>query len=137
MRLHASCVAYQAKGVLIKGASGSGKSSLALALMATGAQLIADDQTIVELQDGWPIAKPVVNIRNMIEARGIGILAARCGSQTRINLVIDMDHVEEQRLPELRSIDILGHNIPLLHVVATPYFHFGILQYLREGRIEN
>jgi len=42
--IHASCVAVDGKGLLITGASGSGKSALALQLMAFGAHLIADDR---------------------------------------------------------------------------------------------
>ena len=40
------------KAILIKGESGSGKSSLALKLISLGANLIADDQTAVFLQKG-------------------------------------------------------------------------------------
>mgnify|MGYP000383277423 CR=1 FL=1 len=103
--------------------------------MAHGAQLVADDQTIVELEDGWPTARSAPNVGDMIEARGVGILAAASVARARVMLVIDMDQVEDQRLPESRSFDILGKQIPLLHVVDTRYFHFGILQYLKGGRI--
>jgi len=137
MRLHASCVAYEDKGVLIKGAAGTGKSSLALALMAFGARLVADDQTIVDRVDGWPTARPAANIAGMIEARGIGLLAADSVAPVRIALVIDMDQIEDQRLPESRYFDILGEAIPLLHFSDTRYFHFGVLQYLRGGRMDS
>ena len=40
--LHASCVAVAGRAVLITGPSGSGKSSLALTLLAHGAALVAD-----------------------------------------------------------------------------------------------
>ena len=43
--VHASCVARDGRAVLIRGASGSGKSGLALQLMALGAGLVADDRT--------------------------------------------------------------------------------------------
>ena len=45
--LHATTVALAGQGVLILGPSGSGKSGLALQLMAMGAELVADDRTIV------------------------------------------------------------------------------------------
>ena len=47
--IHASAVALGPVGLLIMGASGSGKSSLALELMARGAKLVADDQVVVFL----------------------------------------------------------------------------------------
>ena len=41
--IQASCVAIGGRGLLILGAPGSGKSSLALALIDRGARLIGDD----------------------------------------------------------------------------------------------
>ena len=55
--MHASCVAVQGKGVLILGPSGAGKSSLALQLMALGADLVADDRTEISVQNGAAIAR--------------------------------------------------------------------------------
>ena len=42
--IHASGVWFENKGILILGESGSGKSSLALSLVANGAQLVCDDR---------------------------------------------------------------------------------------------
>ena len=42
--LHGSAVAFGARGLLILGGSGSGKSSLALRLVQHGAALVADDR---------------------------------------------------------------------------------------------
>ena len=50
--LHATCIAWQGRGVLIRGPSGSGKSALALGLMAHGAVLVADDRVKLSLQNG-------------------------------------------------------------------------------------
>ncbi|MBT5185175.1 MAG: hypothetical protein HOM01_00100, partial [Kordiimonadaceae bacterium] len=41
--VHASCVRFEEKGILILGPSGSGKSDLALRLIDAGAILISDD----------------------------------------------------------------------------------------------
>ena len=41
--LHASTVAIAGRGLLILGASGAGKSALALSLIALGAMLVADE----------------------------------------------------------------------------------------------
>jgi HPr kinase/phosphorylase len=46
--LHATCVAWCGRGVLITGPSGSGKSTLALELIHRGWMLVADDAVIVE-----------------------------------------------------------------------------------------
>ena len=42
--MHATCVDVNGSGVLIVGHSGSGKSSLAINLLALGSKLVADDQ---------------------------------------------------------------------------------------------
>ena len=46
-RLHATTVAIDGVAVMIEGASGSGKSDLALRLIDRGAVLVSDDQTLV------------------------------------------------------------------------------------------
>ena len=59
---HASAVVLEqgaeqggrALGVLIEGPSGTGKSALALRLMALGARLVADDRTRITAREGWP-----------------------------------------------------------------------------------
>ena len=80
LRLHASCVAWEDRAVLITGSSGSGKSSLALSLMAYGCALVADDQTMLHRQHNALIPKAPDTIRGQVEARGIGILNARCAA---------------------------------------------------------
>ena len=45
MLVHATTIDIAGLGVLVMGASGSGKSDLALRLIAAGALLVADDQT--------------------------------------------------------------------------------------------
>ena len=44
VRLHATCVQLGGVGVVLLGASGVGKSDLALRLIDAGALLVADDQ---------------------------------------------------------------------------------------------
>lgn len=134
MRLHASCVALKANAVLITGRSGSGKSGLALQLMAFGATLVSDDQTLIHAENGWPIATAPATLRGMIEARGIGLLAATC-EPARIILVVDLDQIESERMPPARTIALPGREIPLLHLIESPYFAAGILQYLKQGRV--
>lgn len=132
--LHASCVAVQGKGVLIVGASGSGKSSLALQLMAYGADLIADDRTIVSCDGQEVTATAPASISNMIEARSIGLLNVRSTSHAKITCVVDMDQVESQRLPDARSYSLLGCDIPLLFKVENVTFAAALLQFIKAGR---
>lgn len=132
--LHASCVAVQGRGVLIMGGSGSGKSSLALELMAYGADLVADDRTVLTTGDRVVVAKAPESIANMIEARGIGILNAQAVPQADIVCVVDLDQPEPERLPEHRFTDVLGRKIPLIFKADTKAFAASLLQYLKGGR---
>ncbi|MDX5382517.1 MAG: serine kinase [Rhodobacterales bacterium] len=138
--LHATTVALQGQAVLIQGASGRGKSSLALQLMSMGAGLVADDRTWIWREvrgaDGDAIIADAPDaLVGRIEARGIGILAAKAVGPCRIGLVVDLDQPEEMRLPPYRTIDLLGLCLPLVHRVDSPAFPAAILQYLTVGRV--
>ena len=134
--LHATCVSLSGRGLLIFGPAGSGKSGLALQLMAFGAMLVSDDRTDVAVRQGVLIASPPANIRGMIEARGVGILAAEYLKSARVVLAVDLEHEETQRLPPRRVKNVLGVELPLLHRVESAYFPATILQYLKAERIE-
>lgn len=132
---HATSVAVGAAGVLITGPSGSGKSSLALALMSLGACLIADDCTILRKDCDIIWASAPVAILGRIEARGVGLLAAEPCPAAPLRLIIDMGQVEVDRLPPLRQTRIMGIDLPCLHKCAGPHFHLAIWQYMKAGRI--
>jgi HPr kinase/phosphorylase len=130
---HASAVAVEGRGVLIKGAAGSGKSTLSLQLMSLGADLIADDQTLLRLERGEVWATAPQTIAGLIEARGVGILRAR-HTDAAIALVVDLDLAEKDRLPLLHTVTVLGHSFPCLHKVDSPAWPASILQYLKGTR---
>ncbi|WP_342351761.1 HPr kinase/phosphatase C-terminal domain-containing protein [Pseudooceanicola antarcticus] len=132
--MHASCVALQGRAVLILGASGSGKSSLALELMSRGAALVADDRVILTREGSRLIARAPETLSGMIEARGVGLLGAAPAGPQPVQLVVDLDQTEENRLPPHRSTNLLGLSLTLLHNTDTAAFAAAILQYLREGR---
>ena len=134
--VHGSCVALDGKGVLILGASGSGKSGFALELMALGAMLVADDRVVLRREDHVIRASAPGAIKGRIEARFVGILKAETLDEAPLALVIDLDRQEGDRLPPQRSRKTLGISLPLLHNADTRYFPAAILQYLRAGRSE-
>ena len=134
--LHASCVALGARAVLITGAAGAGKSALALELMALGAGLVADDRTVLSVQDGALIATCPAPIRGRIEARGIGILSAADHGPAAVVLAVDLDRAPPARLPGPGRITILGVEIDLICAMATPTLAPAILQYLKGGRAD-
>lgn len=135
MQLHASCVALNGRGVLIRGRSGSGKSALALELMALGAVLVADDRTDITAGPDGPVATCPQAIRGMIEARGVGLLQAETETDAPVTLVVDMDTEETHRLPPHRVTDLAGAVVPLVHKSASIGFAAALRQYLIGGRI--
>lgn len=133
--LHASSVSFDGSGILILGASGTGKSSLALELMSRGAILISDDQTIVELRDGQLLATAPAAITGQIEVRNIGILRADYAGPTIIRLVVDLDCKSTLRLPDRHCVSILDVEIGGIHAAGLNQPAAAIIQYLKGGRV--
>jgi len=86
-------------GVLLVGPSGSGKSDLALRLIALGAELVADDRTDLFTRNGALWARVPARIAGLLEVRGVGILALPHVKQVRVALVADLGKAPD-RLPE-------------------------------------
>ncbi len=132
--VHASAVAVDGAAVLICGNAGTGKSTLALSMISLGAQLIADDRTLLTQQeDGLWLGCPDP-ISGLIEARGIGILRSPSIPTARLAAVVDLDQAETERIPAPRHLSLLGHSVPLLLNVRAPHFAQALMLYLRHGR---
>ncbi len=134
--LHGTCVTYGQSGLLIIGTSGSGKSTLALALMGMDAVLVADDRVNVTNIEGVLKAHCPPAIHGMIEARGIGLLAAKALPTTLITHVVDLDQIEPDRLPPRRSLTILGIEVDLVFGKDTPNLAAALNQLMQIGRVE-
>lgn len=134
MIVHGSCVAVGGRAVLILGPSGAGKSTLALALMARGGLLVADDRTILAVEGGRLFADAPETLRGMIEARGVGILAADAAGRSEVTVLVDLSQDEPERLPPARERALLGVSLPLVQGPMRPHFDAVILQFLLKGR---
>ncbi|NVE94638.1 HPr kinase/phosphorylase [Altererythrobacter lutimaris] len=111
--MQASAVSIGGRAVLIRGAPGSGKSSLALALIDRGAELIGDDGVSLEWTGNRVVASPPPNIAGLLEIRGVGI-AEFVSVSAPVSLLIDLDR-ESERLPKATETkDLLGCAIPCL-----------------------
>lgn len=132
--LHASCVAVKERGLLITGPSGAGKSTLALQMMALGADLVADDQTLVRPRAGKLIAFAPAPTAGLIEARFLGLLNAPHLPETEIALVIDLARLETDRLPPFREIAIAGITCALAYSSAAPHLPSSLMCWLAHGR---
>ncbi|HEV2082254.1 MAG TPA: HPr kinase/phosphatase C-terminal domain-containing protein [Brevundimonas sp.] len=120
--LHATCVALFGPagwtGVLLTGASGSGKSDLALRLIHGGARLVADDATLV-WRDGEALhAACPDTIAGRMEVRGLGIVAAPSRTVVRLGLVVACVGHPPERLPEPQVWSRDGVDLAALDVDA-------------------
>ncbi len=87
----AGCVAIGGRGILIEGPAGSGKSSLALALIDRGAELVSDDGVVLSVRAGQLWASPHPNTQGQLEVRNLGILRTPFLAEIRICLKLGLD----------------------------------------------
>lgn len=94
--LHATAVVYGEFGVLILGPSGSGKSAIALALIARARNmgifgaLIGDDRVFIANAHGRLIVRGAANMAGLIERRAAGLIEVRHESATVVRLAVDL-----------------------------------------------
>lgn len=122
--------------MLFLGAAGSGKSALALQMIALGATLVADDRVLLSDQGGSIMATAPETIAGLIEARGVGVLNAPLCKRVPVRLVVSMDHVETDRIPPFRTCQIGPHTLPLVHKSDSRHFPAALVVYLLHGRME-
>lgn len=113
LNIHATTVAIGDRAVLIEGPSGAGKSDLALRLIDRGALLVADDRTILIVEDDRLLASPPAAIAGRIEVRGIGIVALPYRSGVPVMLAVALSAMVE-RMPEPMSRTYHSVTIPLV-----------------------
>lgn len=120
-------------GVLIEGPSGTGKSALALQLIALGAALVADDRTRIAPQGGWPWLHAPERLAGVIEARGVGLLAVAHVTGAPLRLIVDMGAVETARLPEPEFRAVEDQRIRYIRRVDGPHFAGSIVALSKGG----
>jgi HPr kinase/phosphorylase len=120
-------------GVLIRGASGIGKSECVLGLIERGYSLVADDVTRITSLEGRELMATAPELtRNHMEVRGIGIINVASvfgiGSiriEKRVDLVVTLTEWEEveeiDRVGmERESYEILGMKVPHVTIPVRP-----------------
>ncbi len=113
----ASCVAIAGRAVLIEGPPGSGKSSLALALIDRGAVLIGDDGVALELcMDGSGElrleASPAPNIAGLLEVRNVGLVHFQTAAKVPVALVLRLDREAPRFIETSETVELFGAAIP-------------------------
>ncbi|MEL1249804.1 HPr kinase/phosphorylase [Aurantiacibacter gilvus] len=100
-----SCVAMRGRAMVITGAPGTGKSSLALALLDRGGELIGDDGVTLSQVGELVIASPPPNTMGLIEVRNVGLLEVPT-TRAPVAIVISLTD-DAERLP-------LGHGMAMI-----------------------
>jgi len=125
--VHASAVLAGERAVLIRGASGSGKSRLVLNLLSAAniktlpfTRLVSDDRVRLFAAHGRLVASAPQPISGLIEARGLGIRQTPYEPTAVIGLVVDLSSGDANRMPEANAqiTEILGIKIPRLAVAV-------------------
>lgn len=123
--IHASAVLIGAHAVLIRGPAGSGKSRLALDLIAAAeagrlpfTRLVGDDRVHVEACHGRLIVRPAARLAGLIELRGFGIRQVAFEPVAVVGRVVDLDAADAGRLPSVQAGEatIAGVALPRLAV---------------------
>jgi HPr kinase/phosphorylase len=122
--IHASAVLLGERGILIRGASGAGKSTIALDLLASdprGARLVADDRVILTPAHGRLLADVPGEVAGLLEIRGVGIVPMPYIAPVVVRLVVDLVTAgTAPRMPEAddMTVSLEGISLPRLALPA-------------------
>jgi HPr kinase/phosphorylase len=106
--IHGTSVDISGLGVLILGASGAGKSDLALRLVSEGGWLVSDDQSEIALLNGSYFVTSPGPISGLIEVRGIGIRRVARKASCRLRLAVVLSPTEPERMPDAEYWNLPG-----------------------------
>jgi len=132
--LHGSAVAFAGRGVLILGASGTGKSALALGLVRLGAALVADDRVDLERRGEALVARAPPALAGLIEVRGLGILRLPAVPEAVVTLAVDLDRAPVARMPQRVTVAWLGVDVELISGRDHPHLDLALMVLVQNGR---
>ena len=112
----ATAVAIGGRALLIEGPPGSGKSSLALALIDRGAMLIGDDGVMLEQLGARLLAHPHPETRGLLEVRNLGLLHLQPCESAPVALVLRLDREAPRFVETAERAERAGVALPLLQL---------------------
>lgn len=123
--IHASCIVVGDAGVLIRGASGTGKSRLVRELLARAAalgryaSLVADDRVALTAANGRLIARPHPRLAGLIEVRGLGLRDLSYEAAAVVRLLVDLVAPDDMpRMPHVVEAEASLHHITVPRLFA-------------------
>jgi len=145
--IHASAVLVGSRAALIRGASGSGKSRLALDLVDAAqsgrlpfARLVADDRALIEAVSDRLLVRPAPGLEGLTEIRGLGIRRLPFEPVAVVGLVIDLAAADAERLPEQQNTwtTLAGVRLPRLALAAkeTPQARLSVALHALEEAVK-
>jgi hypothetical protein len=112
----ATAVAIDGRALMIEGAPGSGKSSLALALIDRGARLIGDDAVLLEAAGERLLASPHPRVAGLIEVRNVGLVPMPVLGGVPVALVLVLDPDAPRHVEAAETGERAGVVVPLLRL---------------------
>ena len=111
-----TAVAIGGRALLIEGAPGSGKSSLALALIDRGAVLIGDDAVMIEPGAAGVLVSPHPRVAGLIEVRNVGLLTLPVATGVPLALVLLLDREAPRHVEGADRTLRAGVAVPMLRL---------------------
>jgi HPr kinase/phosphorylase len=126
-QIHGVLLSVFGTGVMIKGASGVGKSEVALELINRGHLLVADDAVVIKrVDENTLIGSAPKLLKNRLEIRGVGIInvqklygITKVLPKKKIDLIVEISPLNgsEDRIGNAEStFDILGYDLPMVRI---------------------
>ena len=140
--LHGVFMEVTRLGVLLSGASGVGKSELALELLNRGHRLIADDAPeFRRLASGSVEGGCPELLRDFLEVRGLGVInvramfgAAAVAPQAELDLILQLKAMSSEQLatvdrlrPSRDNVSVLEKEVPRIVLPVAPGRNLAIL----------
>jgi len=131
--LHGVLLDMWGQGVLLTGASGTGKSELALELVGRGHRLIADDAPSFVRRDAGLEGRCPPPLQDFLEVRGLGVINVRkmfgdgaLTARAQLDLVL---HLHRPHADESDALDRLYPNQDMMEVldVAVPRITLAVM----------
>jgi HPr kinase/phosphorylase len=121
--IHASAILVGPKAVLIRGASGAGKSRLAWQVLQSAlpfTRLVGDDRVHVVARGGRLLVRPAEALAGLIEIRGLGVRRLAYEPVAVVGLIVDLAAPDAERLPPPgpAQTEVAGVTLPRLAVAA-------------------